>query len=96
MCNICSSLPILDFITDYLRFKLEILSATKAFCSVMGFTSNSRAFVYVICTVQYVVPLKALPIVILFQQSFIKSSAYYNFNLVLSVNKTVYLKKKKN
>ena len=47
---------------------------------MMGFTSNSRDFVYVICSVQYIAPLKALPIVILFQQSFIKSSAYYNFN----------------
>ena len=47
---------------------------------MMGFTFNSRDFVYVICSVQYIAPLKALPIVILFQQSFIKSSAYYNFN----------------
>ena len=38
ICNICSRLLILDFITDSPQacLKSEILSATKAFCSMMG------------------------------------------------------------
>ena len=66
---------------------------------MVGFTSNSRAcpnaeyvanttfkVVYVICSVQYINPLKALSIMILFQQSF-------TWTLGLNVNKTVYLLK---
>ena len=36
ICDICSRLPILNFITDSLSLVSEIVSATKAFCSVNG------------------------------------------------------------
>ena len=62
ICNVRWRLPILDSLGFVLGLG-EILSATKAFCWMMGFTSNSRTFC-LICSVQYVAPLKALPIVI--------------------------------
>jgi len=60
--------PGLHYWLPQLYLKSEILSATKDFCLVNGgFYFQFQGFVYVICHVPYVAPLKVLPI--LFQWS---------------------------
>ena len=69
ICNICLRLPILDFITYSLTFVLSWDSVSRqGLLFNDGFYFQFQGFC-LICSVQYIAPLKALPIVILFQQS---------------------------